>query len=1453
MPGQEDVVNQVANGGDPQSSQNNSNNPSSSNYVTNEQYQKMVLQHLNNIYQAVSRNGMSQSAARDFIDDATSYDPYQRPTRRGHFGREYDRRTSRSFYDSSSFIDAFEKSIVDEILGDEFKKQLKDIGKNFATELGLDLNNLSGSVGKKLGKFSITVFKETDLGKKVSSYIDKVKGNLVSQLNKKSQNIVSKLKDENFTKNASKAVNDYINKYKDMGGTFRSIPRMSSTMIADTFRAIGKGVEGTRSFLRDVFNVQSSTHPDPNDSTSTRSNSDRVQTEQDRAQTEQDRVRQASQPQSSVPSNHSTGDHSTEDHSTSPDEGVRTSNQSSSFTSADNYTSSPSGDVQSKVDAANRSSINLDNDQDNQNSPQLNTQQIQDAVNNAMNSQPRPESTSSADVHAASQNAASSQDAVQVADQTASSSSSVTNATRATSSSANSAVVSEVAPTAASGAADAAGAASGVADVAEAASSAAEAAEAASSAAGAVSSAAGSGGVVSAAGSGGASAASGALAGAGSASAGGALTGAAGGAGAEGALAGAGAAGAGSAGAGAAGSAAAGAAAGGLGAALVAAAPYVLAILVALKAFQKILESVNLTLKAIGTLIDTFKKAANRDKASREKNLQFAKERMIDDYETLVKQPFELLRDAAKSVYDTWNSDLKVISATQGYSKSDVQDLMSVYAARLRSEGLSSYINSADLTDNLTKVLKSGMSGAIAEEFSYQATKLNAAIPTQDFFDYGATYASVAANAVQAGKSQSDAIEIANQSLFSFASGLLYASRELTGGFTTGLQNASSTYEQAVKISQAARTDNVSDIAGVLLATQGYLGAVAPDLATSIADTIYKALTGGNSADIVALRSLAGVNASNTEFLRAFAQNPQKIFVQLFENLSKMYTDSSDAYMEKAEGYSQLFGLTSEAFQRIDFNGLANAIARMNMSDSSLNENMKLLVSGQSTTNAEQLKAQQINKYMIEEGLSYVIDNQAAQLIQEHMWNEQEKRELMEAKYSVELKGSALEILEMLKNAVNNILNFLNPFSWLKKIANVISTAAEAEAQEADVRTLLELGKVGQGNAKDLYNLTTRNADLRLTQSLVEMMGGTSAYRTVSQYTKVWNTLGNLPIAAMDGVELLANGIRANIENTVSSRSDIMSTLLPSNYEWGQISKSESRIAAALLEASKNTTMPAAAQLSVAAPSGTSVASNSAAAVKTSIDKMLADEYLVDKFVKEGKSYEDWAATSAKYGISDIQKAIEDAGYSEEDIRKHFQDKETEQGVEETNAIRLHEKLFRQTGIQFWSADFPDDFRDPLFEYFEEANSHLRDIYNQQLDWKSYFKSEWINKGWPAFVATSGSGLFNKFYSEFMKRFITNYYYNNTSGYTYSDVEAIQRKSKQQENGDTVYALAEMLTKNLVDLKDPTVQTNALLSQILIVVNAIMNQQNEVASTTGASQILDSFSAMALGLTTSST
>lgn len=863
---------------------------------------------------------------------------------------------------------------------------------------------------------------------------------------------------------------------------------------------------------------------------------------------------------------------------------------------------------------------------------------------------------------------------------------------------------------------------------------------------------------------------------------------------------------------------------------------------VAFISLKNILGGVQNIFKGFGTLFKGAMKAANRTNEARERNVQLAQARLAADVETMMKKPFEILEKAANSIYSQWDNNLRTINGTQGYTKSNLQDLMAAYAARLRKEGLSSTISGTNITEGLAQVLKAGLSGKIAEEFAYQATKMNAAVPTQNFFGYASTYASLVANSIKAGKTQDEAIAHANKSLSEFTSGLLYASRVLSGGMTTGLTNAQSIFDKSAQIAQAAKSNNISQIAGTLLAAQGTLGATSPDLASSIVEKITQLLTGGNSQDLVALRSLAGINASNTEFLKAFAKNPKDIMTALFSNLAKMFgSGGNGAYMEKAEGYSQLFGISREAFARINFQDVANAIANMSMSKASLEENMKHLKSGQTTTSAEQLKMQQINKYMIEKGLSHVLDNEAGREIQRHMWQEQMQRELLQSTFSVNLVGAAAEAIEQIKQGVTAVINLLNPLSWFKKVGNLINTKEEAKGHENDLRQLLERGKVGQGNAKQLYQLTTRNQNLNVAPHLLEMMGGHSEYAIRRNAQRLWEGLSNPSLSLMDGK--LSNYFNSRYSNTDTAND------VSSQYTFGMGGKSQAKAIHKLL---RNVKKPALATVRTA--SGTSAQSTSATRTNSILQRMLSEEYLDKQFIDKGKSYEDWVKSASSLGISDFSKAVTDAGYTQSQLKSHFQAKETQRGAQALHESREHEQRFREAGITFWTEKFPNEFKDPLFNLVKDTNHRLEDIIKRQDKFEKIFKEDWITKGWGSYISlgNGGSGIFNKFYNEFMKYFINHYYYSNTKGYKYEDVTKIQREYRQQERGAAVTELANVLTNNLMDLQDPQMQTNALLAQILIITKAIMNQGNQVAGTTGQQQLLDSLSAMALGMTANS-
>lgn len=810
------------------------------------------------------------------------------------------------------------------------------------------------------------------------------------------------------------------------------------------------------------------------------------------------------------------------------------------------------------------------------------------------------------------------------------------------------------------------------------------------------------------------------------------------------------------------------------------------------------------------------KDSAKRDQASEDRRAELAKDRLKQDVETIITQPFKILEEAAQKVYDAWDANLRTINQTQGYTKSDLQDLMASYAERLRQEGLSKYVSGSDITTNLTKVLESGLSGKVAEEFAYLATKLNAAIPTEDFFQYSSTYASLAANAIKNGKSETEAIAYATSELENFASNLLYSSRQLAGGFSTGLKNASSLFEEAVKITTAAKQGDAGQLSSVLTAVSAVTGAIAPDLASSMTDAIVKAATGGNSSQIVALRSLAGINAGNTEFLRALVNNPKEVFSTLFTNLAKMQNMSNDNFMEVAEGLSDVFGVSMDAFARVDFNYLAKAITNMNTSNASLNENISNLQSGQSTTNADIIRNQQVNQYMIENGLSLVMDNEAARAIQQHMWDEQRLQQLQETTYGVEIQGAALEFLAVIKNTIKNIMNILNPVRWLvTTVSNVVTSIKEGNALKDDVAKVLALGKVGQGNAQSFYNLTTRGKELNLTPNLVQLLGGESSYYSQQAAGRAWYAVADLSSALFAPGAYLSQLATQGMASLLLSRTDSKnpykygvggssSSGPSSKYQWGTLGKSQGYGLQV-----KNTAM--------SVSSGTSTSSNEKSAeernkqiLQSNFDRMMNT---IDSFVDQGKTYDEWAATARNFGISNYKKALDTLGYSEADLQGYFEAKEGVKGGQEQARKSKKEETFWDKGL----------------EYFDTFSLNSDSQMQSMID-----------------LTTAGNELIAKILAkntEFKQAF-DDYFVNHilySKAYDHAAVTKIQNDEKYKSS-DAIYALADALTA-ATDLTDPTLQTNAILSQILIVVQSIMQQNN----TSGKLTLPDAIAAMATG------
>lgn len=832
----------------------------------------------------------------------------------------------------------------------------------------------------------------------------------------------------------------------------------------------------------------------------------------------------------------------------------------------------------------------------------------------------------------------------------------------------------------------------------------------------------------------------------------------------------------------------------------------------------------------------TLLEAATKNTAQREKKLDEANKRLRADVETMVKTPFELLSKGAQEWYDAWDQNLRTISATQGYTKADMQNLLASFAERLREENLTGVIAATDLTENLTKVLQSGLSGQVAEEFAYIATKLNAAIPTQDFFSYADTYASIAANAISAGKSQEQAIMLANQQMEQFASNVLYASRELAGGFTTGLKDTSDLFKKSVQIAQTGRTSDISEISGVLSSVAAITGAVAPDLAQGIIDAVYKASVGGNSTDIVALRSLAGVNASNTEFLRQIINNPKEIFSEMFRSLANMQSMSPDAYMEVAEGLSSIFGVSMDSLARVDFNYLAQAIDSMNVNNRSLEENMELLASGATTTETEQLKMQQINKMILDEGLSYVLDNEAARAIQQHMWDEQIALKITESEFAVNLQGASAKFVEKIAKTVDNIFAIVNPLKWASWVSNLVTTSDDMDAMERDIAQMLELGKVGSGNSSDLFNLTTRGVDLNLTDPLVKLMGGMVNYTGYHPVGDAFDTFGNPFRSLLDE----AKGDKQFESDTNKFFKDYYAKYntgverARSQYTWGTIGKSISKAITDSYNSSAYGPQPF-----EAGKSATEIAQDQ---MNAKLQKILDGmETSIGTDAESIIGYEDWMKQmSQQYSISNLTQAMENAGISGEALRGQYDAVISKlYSTQETNRKHTEEKFWSDTTGGIQDANVNLVYANDRMDYATASLDSMKGQ-NDQVITSLLNVTNWMDK-----MYSKTSDIYIQivsFYDQWVDYFVKHTVYSQS--YDHTQVSAIQRAEKQGSE-DAVYALADALTKNQVDLLDPTMQTNVLLAEILKVANALLNKGGAAG---GGLSLPDTIAGLSLGV-----
>lgn len=861
---------------------------------------------------------------------------------------------------------------------------------------------------------------------------------------------------------------------------------------------------------------------------------------------------------------------------------------------------------------------------------------------------------------------------------------------------------------------------------------------------------------------------------------------------------------------------------------LMAVAPELAVAVAALTVIDRLTESFGEFVERSEKALDKIASSSDRFDDTRWARVDAQEARFQKDAETFIKTPFKILEDAANKVYEVWDAALQTINATQGYTKSDLQDLMSAYASRLRSEGLSNVVGTTDVTSMLQSIIKQGLSGKVAEEFAYQATVLNKAIPTEDFTSYASSYASVAASYINAGHTQAEALEYANKQLQAFASSVLTASRQVSGGFTTSLTGVSNLFEDVVKIAQTGGVSDTTQLSSALSVVQAVAGQVSPSTGSDLVSQIVNAAVGGNSNNLVALRSLAGTGASNTAFLQALVRDPNNVLANMFSGLQSMFDKSTDNYMEVAYSLADTFGVSADALARIDWQKLVEELRNNSSSTSALNQNMNLLASGETTTSAEAQRLAQINQYMIDEGLSYVLDNEAARLIQQHMWDQEIADQMQQATYAVDFAGGALELMTSISSLLQDIVKTLT--LGIVDFGGIAKSGKDYLDIVGDIKSLLQAGVVGEGNPVQYHNLTTYEVSnlIQKPRNYLENWGIQGRYDANGGLTNFTSATGS---AFLSFPGYLTNSIYQAVKDTTGNGASVPT----SKYSWAS-GKSSLQ---ALNSPDVYPTLPDGA----VSESATQKISSQTA---TKLNQWMST---MSDFISSGSSYEDWYNSASDYGFSDVSSTLSDLGYSDNDMRMTYADKATDYAVDQAIQQKQLESQFYTDGVTWIEQTYPADRDAWNTKYDTNVTAWFMTFSTQMGEWQTLYTdtmtnfqlhldakmSEWFGL-YEEYTDTTHKKLQylnNQFDNNFVNDFLyewKDYYIGKHTHYreaTNFDTSIRTITAERNQTNQGILALAKALTErtDLDELVDPAVQTNVLLGQVVVLLQSIFTAQ----------------------------
>lgn len=547
------------------------------------------------------------------------------------------------------------------------------------------------------------------------------------------------------------------------------------------------------------------------------------------------------------------------------------------------------------------------------------------------------------------------------------------------------------------------------------------------------------------------------------------------------------------------------------------------------------------------TIIEEFNEIAdmvgeisNQAEKNRTKIIEVAFDKIRKDVTAMSTYQIEIYEQATQKIYQAWDKNLEQVTATQNYTKNQLNDLQDQVAQRLLDAGLQNAINAADYTDVLVQALNANLSGPLAEEFAYQSMVLSKAIPEFNSAQFAEQFAAIWTNAIKEGGSGSEEMVKAMQQI----AGATRALREYTDGnnqFIKQIGNYMTLAEQFV-----ARADGnigqVSELTTQMLAAEAPLSALAPQL-SGFTGELVTLLSDQNKSSAVALRAIMhdmneNIGVSATDFMSSFMEDTKGTLTTAFSAIQDFLdrNQAPGAQQEFYQAMEDIFGISSEKIAQIDFGYVAEQLAKTNanLNTAALLDAEALVKEGQTETLEQQLVNNTSNMLLGVNSVRDTLDNNIMRSLEK---NELEMEKLIYANLStqsVDLAESTLEFFNKIKDVLLTVLDPLGTVREPLKLLNSLGSFTASMAANIELYSKTKsLNQIGESSYAD------RQTDI---------MTATGA----SNLAVLSNLLGGNTSA----IQIAMN------QNSLASSFDTLMLRQQKFTEWSQSAAEESRIAA---------------------------------------------------------------------------------------------------------------------------------------------------------------------------------------------------------------------------------------------------------------------------------------------------